>query len=143
MTITTVPALPGNLQANLRQLENHVQNVRAAVDRLNDAAGQQDRIDNVPLQEDIHNRQIQILKLLEVINERQQRRAELAIQGANNQQVQRALAPVEVAANNAGANEERPESPPVMETPKLKLPVQNSERDVKCSVEDVGASEQS
>lgn len=148
MTITTVPALPGNGQGNLLRLENHVKNVEAVVQQLNNAAGQRDAIDHAPLQQDMNNRQEQILELLNAMNERQQRwgdevmrRAEPAIEGADLQPVQGALGPVEGGANPVGVDEERR---PVMETPKkLKLPVQSTdtEETTTSSVEDVGSSE--
>ena len=101
MTITTVPALPGNVQGNLLRLENRFQNVEAVVQQLNNAAGQRDAIDHAPLQQDMNNRQEQILELLNAMNERQQRweevmrRAEPAVEGADHQPVQQALCFVE------------------------------------------------
>ena len=167
MTITTVPALPGNVQGNLQRLENHVQNVEAAVQQINNDAHQRDAIDNAPLQENINQQQEQILELLNAMNERQQRWEEVmrpdmaAIQGGNqpvqggnqpdqggnppvqggNQPVQGALGPAERGAEHMGAKEERPERLPVMESPKLKTPVQNTDHDTKFGVEDLGSSE--
>lgn len=146
MTITTVPALPGNVQGNLQRLENHVQNVEAAVQQLNNDARQRDAIDHAPLQENINNQQEQILGLLNAMNERQQRWEEVmrrdmaAIQGGN-QPVQGALGPAEGGAERMDAEEERPERLPVMESPKLKTPVQNTDTDIKFGVEDLGSSE--
>lgn len=146
MTITTVPALPINVQGNLQRLENHVENVQAALQQLNNDAQQRDAIDHAPLQDNINNQQEQILELLNAMNERQQRweevmrRAEPAIQGAN-QPVEGALGAVDRGANRVGAEEERPERLPVMESPKLKIPVQSTDTDTKFSVEDVGSSE--
>ena len=146
MTITTAPALPGNVQGNLQQLENHVQNVEAALQQLNNGARQRDAIDHAPLQDNINRQQEQILELLNAMNERQQRweemmrRPEPAIQGGN-QPVEGALGPVEGGANRVGAEEERPERLPIMESPKLKVPVQSTDTDTKFSVEDVGSSE--
>ena len=144
MTITTVPALPGNFHADLRRLENQVQNVGAAVQQLNQAAEERDAIDHIPLEEDIRNQQLQIIQILKAMNEQQQRAAKPAIQGAIGQQEQGAVDPAEGEANIAGAEEERPERTPVMETPKVKVPVQNSDENTKFdSVEDVGTSEES
>ncbi|KAL9950481.1 hypothetical protein ACROYT_G042979 [Oculina patagonica] len=147
MTITTVPALPINFQGNLQRLENHVENVQAAIQQLNNDARQRDAIDHAPQQENINNQQEQILELLNAMNERQQRweetmrRAEPAIQGGN-QPVEGALGPVEGGVNRVGAEEERPpERLPVMESPKLKVPVQSTDTDTKLGVEDVGSSE--
>lgn len=146
MTITTVPALPINVQGNLQRLENHVENVQAALQQLNNDAQQRDAIDHAPLQDNINNQQEQILELLNAMNERQQRweevmrRAEPAIQGGN-QPVEGALGAVDRGANRVGAEEERPERLPVMESPKLKIPVQSTDTDTKFSVEDVGSSE--
>ena len=145
MTITTVPALPGNVQGNLQRLENHVQNVEAAVQQLNNDAHQRDAIDNAPLQQNINQQQEQILELLNAMNQRQQRLEEMrrdvpAIEGGN-QPVQAALGPAVSGAERMGAEEERPERLPVMESAKVKTPVQNTDHDVKCGVEDLGSSE--
>ena len=146
MTVTTVPALPGNFQGNLQRLENHVQNVEAALQQLNNDARQRDAIDQAPLQENINQQQEQILELLNAMNERQQRWEDVmrrdmdAIQGGN-QPVQGALGPAERGAEGMGAEEERPERQPVMESPKLKTPVQSTDHDVKFGVEDLGSSE--
>ena len=152
MTITTVPALPGNVQGNLQRLENHVQNVEVVVQQLNNDARQRDAIDHAPLQENINNQQEQILELLNAMNERQQRWEEVmrrdmaAIQAI--QPVQGALGPAERGAEHMDAEEERPERLPVMaerlpvmESPKLKTPVQNTDTDTKFGVEDLGSSE--
>lgn len=80
------------------------------------------------------------------MNERQQRWEEVmrrdmaAIQG-DNQPVQSALGPAERRAEHMDAEEERPERLPVMESPKLKTPVQNTDTDTKFGVEDLGSSE--
>lgn len=124
MTITTVPALPGNFHADLQQLKNQVENVGAAMQQLNDAAGERDAIDRAPLLEDINNRQIQIIEFLNAMNERQQRRAEPAIQGGGCQNG--ALGAVERGANDAGAEDERPRRQPVLGTPRLNIPVQRA-----------------
>ena len=146
MTVTTVPALPGNFQGNLQRIENHVQNVEAAVQQLNDNARQRDAIDQAPLQENINQQQEQILELLNAMNERQQRWEEVmrqdvaALQGGN-QPVQGALGPAEGEAERLDEGEQRPEKLPVMESPKLKVPVQSTDHAVKCGVEDLGSSE--
>ena len=153
MTITTVPALPGNVQGNLQRLENQVQNVEVALQQLNNDARQRGAVDNAPLQENIIQEQGQILELLNAMNERQQRWEEVmrrdmaAIQGGNqsvqgdNQVVQRALGPAGREAKPMGTEEERPEKPPVMESSKLKTPVQNADHDFKFGVEDLSSSE--
>lgn len=144
MTITTVPALPGNFHADLRRLENQVQNVGAAIQQLNQAAEERDAIEHIPLEEDIRNQQRQIMQILNAMNEQQRRGAQPAIQGAIGEREQGALDPAEGGANVAGAEEERPERTPVMETPKVKFPVQNSDENTKFNtVEEVGHSEQS
>ena len=145
MRIATVPALPGNFQGNLQQLQNQVHNVEAIVQQLNNApVRQRGEVDGAPLQEDINNRQEQILELLKDMTERQQRweelmrRAQPAIQeGPHDQPVQGAVGHVEEGANFAGAEEEKPEKQPVMETPKLKFPVQNTDINTKVGVEDL------
>lgn len=153
MTITTVPALPGNVQGNLQRLENQIQNVEVALQQLNNDARQRGAVDNAPLQENIIQEQEQILELLNAMNERQQRWEEVmrqdmaAIQGGNqpvqgdNQVVQGALGPAEREAKAMGTEEERPEKLPVMESSKLKTPVQNADRDFKFGVEDLSSSE--
>lgn len=153
MTIATVPALPGNVQGNLQRLENHVQNVEVAVQQLNNDAHQRDAIDYAPLQENINQQQEQILELLNAMNERQRRWEEVmrqdmpAIQGGNqpvqggNQPLQGALGPAARGVEHIGAEEQRPEKCPVMESPNIKTPVQNTDHDVKFGVEDVGSSE--
>ena len=145
MTITTAQALPGNFHADLQRLENQVQNVGAAIQQLNQAAEERDAIEHIPLGEDIRNQQRQIMQILNAMNEQQRRGAQPAIQGANGQHEQGAMDPAEGGANVAGAEEERPERTPVMETPKVKVPVQNSEEDKTKfnTVEDVGSSKES
>ena len=139
LTLTTVPAIPGNFQAQLRQLENQVRNVGDTVAQINDAVHQREAVDNAPLQGDIHNKQTEILNLLKTISEYQKESAELAIQGDMSQKEQGASSPAEVVAK--GAEEEKPVKHPIMESNKCKLPVQNSEQDAKVGVEDVGPSE--
>ena len=153
MTITTVPALPGNDQGNLQRLENHVQNVEAAIQQLNNNAQQRDAIDHAPLQENINQQQEQILELLNAMTERQQRWEEVmrqdmpAIQDVNqpvqggNLPLQGSVGPAARGAEGMGAGEERPERLPVMESPNIKTPVQSTDHDVKFGVEDVGSSE--
>ena len=145
MTITTAQALPGNFHADLRRLENQVQNVGAAIQRLNQAAEERDAIEHIPLGEDILNQQRQIMQILNAINEQQRRGAQPAIQGAIGQHEQGAVDPAEGGANVARAEEERPERMPVMETPKVKVPVQNSDEEKTKfnTVEDVGSSKES
>ena len=149
MTVTTVPALPGNVQGNLQRLENHIQNVEAAIQQLNNDAHQRDAIDHAHLQENINQQQEQILELLNAMNERQQRWEDVmrqdmpAIQVGNqpvqggNQPLEGALGPAVRGVERMGAEEQRPERLPVMESPKVKTPVQSTDHDVKFGVEDL------
>ena len=140
VTLTTVPAIPGNFQAQLRQLENQVRNVGETVAQINDAVHQREAVDNAPLQGDIHDKQTEILNLLKTIREDHQKSAQLAVQGGRSlQQEQKVYGPVENA--DEGAADEKPPKRAIMESDKDKKPVQNSERDTKGGVEDVGSSE--
>ena len=47
VTIATVPALPGNFQANLNEIENQVVNVRELVEGLNEAGRERDANERV------------------------------------------------------------------------------------------------
>lgn len=139
VTLTTVPAIPGNFQAQLRQLENQFRNVEETVAQINDAVHQREAVVNVPLQGDIHDKQTEILNLLETIREYHQKSAQLAVQGGRSQQEQKVYGPVENA--DEGAADEKPPKRAIMESNKDKMPVQNSEWDTKVGVEDVGSSE--
>lgn len=134
VTLTTVPAIPGNFQAQLRQLENQFRNVEETVAQINDAVHQREAVVNVPLQGDIHDKQTEILNLLETIREYHQKSAQLAVQGGRSQQEQKVYGPVENA-------DEKPPKRAIMESNKDKMPVQNSERETKVGVEDLGSSE--
>lgn len=131
MTIRTAPALPGNLPANLQLLQNQVQNIEAAVQQLNNAVVERDGIERIPLEDEIQHQQRQILNLLNAIHQ------------AGRQQEQRAIGGVGEGANNVGAEEERPERAPVPESPKIKVPVQNSDQDTKFSLEELDPFEES
>lgn len=125
VTLTTVPAIPGNFQAQLQQLENQVRNVGETVAQINNAVHQREAVVNVPLQGDIHDKQTEILNLLETI--------------LRSQQEQKVYGPVENA--DEGAADEKPPKRAIMESNKDKMPVQNSERETKVGVEDLGSSE--
>ena len=139
VTLTTVPAIPGNFQAQLRQLENQVRNMGETVAQINDVVHQREAVDNAPLQGDIHDKQTEILNLLETICEYHQKSAQLAVQGGRSQQEQKVYGPVENA--DEGAADEKPPKRAIIESNKDKKPVQNSEQDTKVGVEDVGSSE--
>ena len=140
VTLTTVPAIPGNFQAQLRQLENQFRNVGETVAQINDAVHQREAADNAPLQGDIHDKQTEILNLLKTIHEYHQKSAQLAIQGGRSlQQEQKVYGPVENA--DEGAADEKPPKRAIMKSKEDKMPVQNSEQDTKVGVEDVGSSE--
>ena len=139
VTLTTVPAIPGNFQAQLRQLENQVKNLAETVAQINDAIHQREAVDNAPLQADILNKQTEILNLLKTIPEYHKKSAKLAVQGNRSQQEQKVYGPVE--NGDKGAADEKPAKSAIMESNKDKMPVQNSERDTKVGVEDVGSSE--
>lgn len=140
VTLTTVPAIPGNFQAQLRQLENQVRNVGETVAQINDALQQREAVDNAPLQGEIHDKQTEILNLLETIHEYHQKSTELAVFiGDRSQQEQKVYGPVE--NGDEGAADEKPPKRAIMESNKDKMPVQNSEQDTKVGVEDVGSSE--
>jgi len=132
VTLTTVPAIPGNFQAQLRQLENQVKYLAETVGKINDAVHQREAVD-------ILDKQTEILKLLKTIREYHQKSAELAVQGDRSQQEQKVYGPVE--NGDEGAADEKPAKSAIMESNKDKMPVQNSERDSKVGVEDVGSSE--
>ena len=139
VTLTTAPAIPGNFQAQLRQLENQVRNVGETVAQINDAVHQRQAVDNAPLQGDIHDKQTEILNLLKTIREYHQKSAQVAGQGDKSQQEQKVYDPVE--NGDEGAADEKPPKSAIMESNKDKMPVQNSEQDTKVGVEDVGSSE--
>ena len=139
VTLTTVPAIPGNFQTQLQQLENQVRNVGETVAQIKDAVHQREAVDNAPLQGDIRDKQTEILKLLETIREYHQKSAQLAVHGGGSQQEQKVYGPVENA--DEGAADEKPLKRAITESNKDKMPVQNSERDTKVGVEDVGSSE--
>lgn len=117
VTLTTVPAIPGNFQAQLQQLSNQFRNVE---EKINDAVHQREAVVNAPLQGDTHDKQTEILNLLETI--------------LRSQQEQKVYGPVENA-------DEKPPKRAIMESNKDKMPVQNSEWDTKVGFEDVGSSE--
>lgn len=125
VTLTTVPAIPGNFQAQLQQLENQVRNVGETVAQINNAVHQREAVVNAPLQGDTHDKQTEILNLLETI--------------LRSQQEQKVYGPVENADEEAA--DEKPPKRAIMESNKDKMPVQNSEWDTKVGVEDVGSSE--
>lgn len=125
VTLTTVPAIPGNFQAQLQQLENQVRNVGETVVQINNAVHQREAVVNAPLQGDTHDKQTEILNLLETI--------------LRSQQEQKVYGPVENADEEAA--DEKPPKRAIMESNKDKMPVQNSEWDTKVGVEDVGSSE--
>ena len=122
VTLTTVPAIPGNFQAQLQQLSNQFRNVE---EKINDAVHQRKAVVNAPLQGDIHDKQPEILNLLETI--------------LRSQQEQKVYGPVENV--DEGAADEKPPKRAIMESNKDKMPVQNSEWDTKVGFEDVGSSE--
>ena len=122
VTLTTVPAIPGNFQAQLQQLSNQFRNLE---EKINDAVHQREAVVNAPLQGDTHDKQTEILNLLETI--------------LRSQQEQKVYGPVENA--DEGAADEKPPKRAIMESNKDKMPVQNSEWDTKVGVEDVGSSE--
>lgn len=125
VTLTTVPAIPGNFQAQLQQLENQVRNVGETVAQINNAVHQREAVVNAPLQGDTHDKQTEILNLLETI--------------LRSQQEQKVYGPVENADEEAA--DEKPPKRAIMESNKDKMPVQNSEWDTKVGVEDVGSSQ--
>ena len=125
VTLTTVPAIPGNFQAQLRQLENQFRNVEETVAQINNAVHQREAVVNAPLQGDTHDKQTEILNLLETI--------------LRSQQEQKVYGPVENADEEAV--DEKPPKRAIMESNKDKMPVQNSERETKVGVEDLGSSE--
>ena len=139
ITITTVPALPGNAQVKMQQIQQQVKNIEGIVQQLNDNMGQH-RIDNAPLQQDINNQQERILQLLQEMGERQnqmQRRVEPAIAGDGSP---RMLAVQGPELDEFVMVDKRPFRSPVRESlDATKLPVQNSEPPTK-SVEGVGST---
>lgn len=136
VTLTTVPAIPGNFQAQLQQLSNQFRNLE---EKINDAVHQREAVVNAPLQGDTHDKQTEILNLLETIREYHQKSAQLAVQGGRSQQEQKVYGPVENADEEAV--DEKPPKRAIMESNKDKMPVQNSERETKVGVEDLGSSE--
>ena len=128
VTIATVPALPGNFQANLKEIENQVVNVRELLHGLNEAGRERDANECV--------RERQIVTLLNALNEEQKERMKIAIQESHEASKRKASGPVESVDNSPVVEEKIPEIRPVQASDKTV-----TEQDAKESapmVEDIG-----
>ncbi|XP_068726120.1 chloride channel CLIC-like protein 1 [Montipora capricornis] len=128
VTIATVPALPGNFQANLKAIENQVVNVRELVDGLNEAGRERDANERV--------RERQIVTLLNALNEEQKERTKFAIQESHDVSKRKASGPVESVDLSPVVEEKVPKIRPVQASDKT-VTEQDAEESAPM-VEDIG-----